>query len=133
MSESQSGANNSMYGRAGENNPMWGRAGELSPMYGKENKWGKHSEESKKKMSEALSGEKHPRYGKGKAVIIIFPDGSKKEFGTVKEASLYLGGMTGNCATGNGIRGLLKGIDRKRGRWLGYKAMYKEDIEEETI
>lgn len=131
---------------SGELSHMWGkkaseetkrkmseaRKGENNPMYGRENKWGKHSEETRQKMSEnhaGFSGENHPR---AKAIILIFPDGQQKEFTTIKEASLYLGGTgKGNCYTTVGIKNLLKGIVRKRGRWLGYSAMYKEDIEQE--
>jgi len=65
-----SGENNPMYGKKhtdetrqqisdagkGKNNSMYGtkRIGENNPMYGKSNKWGKHSPETKKKMSEAV-------------------------------------------------------------------------------
>ena len=40
---------------SGENHPMYGRTGENHPMYGKH-----HSEEARKKMSEAKSGENNP-------------------------------------------------------------------------
>ena len=43
----------------GEKNPMYGMTGENNPWYGKH-----HTEESKKKMSQAKIGEKHPFYGK---------------------------------------------------------------------
>ena len=88
----------------------------------------KHSEESLKKMSEARTGEKNPR---AKAIILIFHDGSKKEFGTITEASLYLGGVASNCSVANAVKKLLKGWKPTRGRWVGYSAMYKEDIEQE--
>ena len=96
--------------RTGEKNPMYGRSGEKNPMYGR-------------------SGEKNPR---AKAIILIFPNGSKKEFGTIKEASLYLGGVARNCYIAKGIQSLLKSWKPKRGRWVGYSAMYLEDIEQET-
>ena len=35
-------------------------AGKNNPMYGKENKWGHHTEEAKKKMSKAMKGRKRP-------------------------------------------------------------------------
>ncbi len=35
----------------GKNNPMYGKSKELSPKFGKSNKWGKHSLESRKKIS----------------------------------------------------------------------------------
>ena len=46
---------------SGENNPMHGvhRYGENAPMHGKH-----HTEETRKKMSEAKSGENNPMYGK---------------------------------------------------------------------
>lgn len=99
----------------------------------------KHTEEARRKMSEAKSGEnnpmwgrtgeKHPMWGKGKAIILIFPDDSKKEFVSIKEASLYLGGVSGNCSTAKAIQKLLKGWIPKRGRWVGYSAMTLEDYE----
>lgn len=114
--------------------------GENNPMYGK-----KHSEEARRKISEArkgkLSGENHPMWGKGylisgekhpqaKAIILIFPDGDKKEFGTIKDASLYLGGTgKGNCSTTVSIHKLLNGWIPKRGKWVGYSAMTLEDYE----
>ena len=126
----------------GEKNPFYGKgyliSGEKNPFYGR-----KHSEESRKKMSENhpdFSGEKNPMYGrsgenspnwgKGKPMILISPDGSKKEFGSVGRAAEYLDEALGNCSTGDGIRGLLKGWVPKRGQLVGYSAMYLEDIEE---
>jgi group I intron endonuclease len=43
----------------GEKNPMYGMTGEKNPMWGKQ-----HSEEAKKKISEAKKGENNPNYGK---------------------------------------------------------------------
>lgn len=43
----------------GEKNPMYGRRGKDSPWYGR-----KHSEESRKKMSESRKGKNNPMYGK---------------------------------------------------------------------
>lgn len=43
----------------GENNPMFGMTGENNHWYGKH-----HTEEAKRKISEARIGEKHPMYGK---------------------------------------------------------------------
>jgi len=43
---------------SGLNNPMYGRTGKRHPSYGRENKWGYHSEETKKKISKILKGRK---------------------------------------------------------------------------
>ena len=43
----------------GKNNPMYGKTGENHPFYGKH-----HTEETRKKMSQALKGENNPWYGK---------------------------------------------------------------------
>lgn len=48
-----------LLGWSGEKHPMFGRRGNLSPRFGK-----RHTAESKKKMSEALSGRNHPMFGK---------------------------------------------------------------------
>ena len=110
--------------RTGENNPMWGK---------------KASEETRRRMSESswLKGKGHLISGANnpmsKDFILIFPDGQQKEFVTITEASLHLGGTgKGNCSTRLGIQSLLKGWKPTRGRWVGYSAMYKEDIEKET-
>src|SRR5699024_5356286 len=101
-------------------------SGANHPMYGR-----KHSEEARRKMKENrpdFSGEKNPMYGrsgenspnwgKGKAIILIFPDGSKKEFSSITEASLWLGGSQRNYSTKTGIQKLLKGWTPKKGRWV---------------
>jgi len=54
----RTGEKNPMFGRTGEKHPMFGRTGEKSPMFGR-----KHSEETKRKISESLSGEKNPMFG----------------------------------------------------------------------
>lgn len=93
------------------------------------NKGKKLSEEVRRKMSKNhadFSGENNPR---AKAIILIFPDGTKKEFETIKDASLYLGGVSGNCSTAIAIHRLLKGWIPKRSKWYGYSAMYLEDYE----
>ena len=86
------------------------------------------SKETRRKLSEAKTGENNPT---AKAIILIFPNGQQKEFPTIKEASLYLGGVSTNCSTAKGIQSLLKGYSPTRGRWVGYSALYKEDIEQE--
>ena len=67
------GKDSHMYGKRGKDSPMYGKhhteetrkkisqatKGENNPMYGKT-----HTEEAKKKMSQATKGEKHPFYGK---------------------------------------------------------------------
>ena len=57
--DGQRGENNPMFGSFGSKNPMFGRIGEKHPMFGK-----KHSEESKKQMSESSSGEKSGMFGR---------------------------------------------------------------------
>ena len=102
---------------------MWGKKAseETRKKIGESSKGRVFSEESKRKMGEA----------KRKAIILIFPDGSKKEFSSITEASLWLGGTQGNYSTKTGIQKLLKGWTAKQGRWVGYSAMYKEDIKQE--
>jgi len=60
MSASRIGSKNPMYGKKGELAPCYGRCGELHPMYGRTGEkspmYGKrHTEEAKKKISEAVS------------------------------------------------------------------------------
>ena len=43
----------------GENNPNYGKRGKDTSMYGKH-----HTEEARRKISQAMTGEKHPLYGK---------------------------------------------------------------------
>jgi group I intron endonuclease len=66
-----SGEKNPMYGRTGERSPMYGRRGELSPTfgihrYGEESPmYGKHhTDETKLKIRNAMSGKNHPNWGK---------------------------------------------------------------------
>jgi NUMOD3 motif len=49
------GDKNHMYGKTGDKNHMYGKTGDKHPNYGK-----KHTEETKQKMSDRLSGDKHP-------------------------------------------------------------------------
>lgn len=51
-------------GRSGNKHPLFGRRGRLSHRFGK-----KHTDESRKRMSESLSGENHPMYGKSPSFI----------------------------------------------------------------
>lgn len=71
---------------SGEKNYFYGKhfCGEEHPMYGKH-----HSEESKKRMSEAKKGEKSPT---ARGVVIYDLDGNFiKSFGTQKELKIFLG------------------------------------------
>lgn len=60
----KTGKENPMFGKTGKENPMFGKTGKESPMFGKENKWGHHSEETKKKISKATKGKNNPMFGK---------------------------------------------------------------------
>jgi len=122
----------------GEKNPMYGKklSEEARRKISEARKGKKHTEEARRKMSEAqwlkgkgylISGENNPR---AKAIILIFPDGTEKEFRTIKDASLYLGGTgKGNCSTTIAIHRLLNGWIPKRSKWVGYSSMYLEDYE----
>lgn len=81
---------------SGSNNPMYGvhRYGSENPFYGK-----KHSEESRKKMSEALSGENHPNYGKHlsdstRSKISKALKGKKRNYSSTKGRRLINNGIT---------------------------------------
>lgn len=122
------GANNGMYGvhRYGEDAPNYGNGdkirGEKNPFYGKH-----HTEESKKKMSEAHKGikatddtkQKLSEIRKGgknpKAHAVICLE-TKQVFSTIKEGKEWLG-------RGN-IRGCCRGRLKTAG---GYHWMYYED------
>ena len=58
-SEDVAGENNPWYGKRGKDSPLYGKRGKGTPNYGKH-----HTEETRKKMSEAHKGEKHYMYGK---------------------------------------------------------------------
>lgn len=55
----RTGKANHMFGRTGKDSPMFGRSGKDSPRFGK-----KHTEEAKRKISEATKGKNHPNFGK---------------------------------------------------------------------
>lgn len=79
---------------SGDKNPMYGITGSAHPMFGKENKWGYHTEESKKLMSEATSGKNHPNYGKIGELSPIF--GRKHTEESKKLMSLNRPDVSGN-------------------------------------
>ena len=85
------------------------------------------TEETKKKISEALSGERHPNYGNtgalspiSKAIIAIKPDGTKLYFGGVNEAARVLETSQGNLCG----RFLKNGNVGKRGKLKGWRFIY---------
>ena len=97
MSAAMSGEKHPMFGRTGELCPLYGRTGELCPNYGKPK-----SEETKRKMSEAKTGEKHHN---SKRVYQYTLDGTYiDDFGSTGEAARSLGRKNGSnisaCARG---------------------------------
>jgi hypothetical protein len=96
-SESKTGENNPMFGvpktgewkkavserMSGEKNPNYGRTGENHPLFNVP-----RTEDQKKAVSEKMSG----RYlgalsSCSKAIIVIEPDGTKRHYGSVREAA----------------------------------------------
>lgn len=59
MRERLSESNRGKHNHRGKNNPNYGKTGDNAPMWGKH-----HTEETKKKMSEASCGERNSMYGK---------------------------------------------------------------------
>lgn len=80
---------------SGKNNPMYGvhRYGENNPFYGK-----KHTEESKKRISESMSGENNPNYGKHrsedtKSKISKALKGKKRNYSPTKDRKVINNGI----------------------------------------
>ena len=87
------------------------------------------TKETKKKISEALSGEKHPRFGLfgalspcSKAIIAIKPDGTELHFGGVCEAARDLGINPSSLCS----RYLKTGKSPTRGKFKGWRFVYAE-------
>ena len=96
----------------GENNPRFGVS---------------LTEEEKSKISEALSGEKHPQYGRtgalcfnSKAMIAIQPGGTELHFGGIREAARKLGIKQSNLG-----QYLKTGHVLKRGPFKGWRFLYE--------
>ena len=117
----------------GENNPNYGKRGKDAPHYGKH-----HTEEARRKMSEALKGENNPMYGKKfskeyrkklsqakknimtPVVAIQIATGKVKIFEGQNECSRMLGVNQGNIVR------CLKGKRKSAG---GYTFKYAEQPE----
>jgi hypothetical protein len=88
MSDSQSGANNPMFGRTGALSPMYGRTGRLNPMFGKT-----HTPETRAQMSAALSGANNPMFGQVAAnamTINVYSLEGKNSFSSQVAAANWL-------------------------------------------
>lgn len=99
------------------------RSGEKNAMFGIP-----RTEEEKKKLSEANSGENHPQYGRtgalspnSKAVLAIKPDGTELHFGSAREAARELGINQGHLSS----RYLKPGKQPKQGKWEGWQFRYE--------
>lgn len=89
------------------------------------------SAETRKKQSEAKSGEKNPQYGVprteevkkkiSKAVIAVKPDNTKLHFSGVNEAARELGVHSGNLS----VLYLKTGRSPKWGKFKGWKFIYE--------
>ncbi len=79
-----------LLGWSGEKHPMFGRKGEKSPRFGV-----RHTEKSRKKMSEALSGTNHPHFGIHKT------DETKRKIGFANLGKKN--GMYGKVAVNKGV------------------------------
>jgi group I intron endonuclease len=129
-SEAKSGKNNSLFGvprteeqkkaqsekMSGENNPNYGRTGENHPMYGVP-----RTEAQKKTQSEKMSG----RYlgalsSCSKAIIVIQPDGTELQFGSINEAARELGVNQSNLC-----HYLKTGRSPIRGKFKGWQFVYE--------
>jgi group I intron endonuclease len=120
---------------SGEKHPLFGvprteewkkaMSGEKHPQFGIP-----LTEETKKKISEALSGEKHPLFGvpgktgalhpSSKAIIAIEPDGTKRHFGSGREAAKELE------IPRSSLRGYLKpGKQPTRGKFKGWQFLFE--------
>ena len=113
----------------GEKHPLYGKRGKDSPRYGKT-----HTENTRKKMSQAKKGEKHPFYGRtlseehrnkisqalGGKPFAAIKDGKVKIFTSQAECSRVLGLNKGH------INNCLKGRLKSTG---GYTFKYIEQLE----
>ena len=118
----------------GENNPMYGKRGKDSPRYGKH-----HTEDAKRKMSESKKGENNPNYGKHPThteetrkklseannyrktpIVAIDKNGKVKIFESKRECARQLNLNRGNIY--NCLRGRCKTCK-------GYTFKYVEELE----
>lgn len=113
---------------SGERNHCWGKFGEEHPAFGRENKWGSHTEDTKKRIGKANIGEKNCNYGKhganhhaSKAVVAL-----DKEGNLVKIYESIVDGANSVNGHYQSIVAVCKG---RRKTASGFKWMYKEDYE----
>jgi len=85
------------------------------------------SEEHKKNISKALSGEKNRLFGqfgaahnRSKAIIVIKPDGTEEYYGSIIEAARDLGIDSGQLSGSY----LKPGKQPKQGKWKGWQFFY---------
>ena len=131
-SEDLKGEKHPLYGRTGEKHPNYGKRGKGTPHYGKH-----HTEDTKRRMSQALKGENNPMYGKPLSekqkdallqatnykktpIVAIDKNGKVKIFEGQRECSRVLGIHPGSVSR------CLKGRRKSAG---GYTFKYIEQLE----
>ena len=114
--------------QSGENNPMYGvpHTEEAKKKMSEARSGKTHTEEFKKKLSEANTGEKHPQYGRtgalsptSKAIIAIEPDGTQRHYGSGREATRELEIPSSSLCY------YLKPGYVPRGKWEGWQFLFK--------
>ncbi|PGU82098.1 NUMOD3 domain-containing DNA-binding protein [Bacillus cereus] len=113
---------------SGERNHCWGKFGEEHPAFGRENKWGIHTEETKKRIGEANIGEKNPNYGKhganhhcSKPIVMFDMDGRFiREYESISDGAVDIGGF---------VQSISQCCSDKLMSAHGYQWMYKDDYD----